>query len=427
MKKTRKAHSVFVACLGGSLLLAGCGGQQQEGSQASASSESDVKTIHIYQMKIEIDEALKKTAEAYTALHPDVRFQIDSISDNYATGLKTKQASGELPDVFTILGNQDLKLWQSELEDLSDQAWTGDMIDIAREGITGDDGNIYGMPVSVEGYGYVYNKQLFRQAGIEEAPLTLSALQADAEKLKSAGIQPLIGAYMDWYQAGNFLVNLGIARQPDPQAFLNGLFDGSATFVGNDIFRQVAEFIKYDYSQGKNGLSTSFNAQTTALMNSEVAMTLGGNWLQPTIDSHSGLEMGLMPLPVNDNAEENDKLYMGVTGYWAINKDSEVKQEVKDFMNWLVATPEGQAHITKEMKMIPAFNSFSASEEDIGALGADLSRYIKEGKVYGSYNSYYPDGVAQAFGEAVQKLVAGKVDADGFLQELQNEWDRLAK
>ncbi|MFC5468151.1 ABC transporter substrate-binding protein [Cohnella suwonensis] len=428
MKRTNKSRSVLYAVLGAPLLLAGCGEQSQEGATASASSASAVKTIHIYQSKIEIDEALKKTAAAYTALHPDVQFQIDSISDNYSTGLKTKQASGELPDVFTIIGNQDLKLWQSELEDISDQPWTKDMIDIAKKGITGDDGKVYGMPVSVEGYGYIYNKQLFQKSGITDVPLTLTALKTDVDQLKSAGIQPLIGAYMDWYQAGNFLVTMGIARQPDPEAFIKGLYDGSSTFVGNDVFKQVAEFIKYDYSQGKNGLSTNFNAQTTAMVNGDAAMTLGGNWLQPTFDSaNKGPDMGLMPLPVNDKADENDKLYVGVTGYWAISKNSKVKQEVKDFMNWLVTTPEGQAHITKDMKMIPAFSTFTANDADIGSLGTDLSRYVKEGKVYGSYNSYYPDGVAQAFGEAVQKLVAGKADTDGFLQELQNEWDRLVK
>ncbi|WP_019910535.1 ABC transporter substrate-binding protein [Paenibacillus sp. HW567] len=428
MERNLKASTVVSVFVGMSVLLTACGGgtKEAQGNTAKGASANNVKTIHIYQTKIEIDEALKKTAAAYTALHPDVQFVIDSVSDNYSTGLKTKQASGEMPDIFTVMGNQDLKLWQSQLEDLSDQAWTKDMIDLAKQGITGDDGKVYGWPVSVEGYGYVYNKKLFDQAGISEVPTTLTALKEDALKLKSAGIQPLIGAYMDWYQSGNFLVNMGIARQPDPQAFIKGLYDGTSTFVGNDIFKQVAEFIKYDFSQGKNGLSTNFNSQTTALFAGQAAMTLGGNWLQPSISGNPDLSMGLMPLPVNDNPEENDKLYVGVTGYWGISKDSEVKQEAKDFLNWLATTPEGQAHVTKDMQMIPAFNSFSADDTDIGALGADLSRYVKAGKIYGSFNSYYPDGVAQAFGEAVQKLVGGKVDTDGFLQELQNEWDRLA-
>lgn len=426
MKKNRKFGLWIGALVGTMLLVTACGVNSSGDTQTNVSSANDVKTIYIYQNKIEIDEALQKTTADYTALHPDVHFKIESVSDNYATGLKAKLASGEMPDLFTVVGNQNLKMWQSHLENLADQKWTADMIDIAKPAITGSDGGIYGMPVSIEGYGYVYNKKLFHKAGIAGVPLTFTDFQTDVEKLKSAKVQPVIQAYSDWYQAGNFMVNMGIARQPNPNAFIKGLYDGSATFVGNDIFRQVAEFIQYDFKQGKNDLSTSFNAQTAALYNGEVAMTVGGNWLQPTVNTISGLDVGLMPIPVNDKAGENDKLYVGVTGYWSVSKDSKVKEEVKDFLKWLVTTPEGQAHMVKDMRTIPAFHSFAANDVSRGALNAEMSRYLQAGKVYGNFASYYPDGVAQAFGEDVQKLVAGKINTDGFLQALQDDWDRLA-
>jgi raffinose/stachyose/melibiose transport system substrate-binding protein len=383
-------------------------------------------TIHIYQVKIEIDKALKDVAEIYMRQNPNVDFVIDSVSDNYTTGLKTKFAGGQAPDIFTVLGGSDLELWRPNLADLSDQTWTKDMIDLARAGITGKDGKVYGMPVSIEGYGYMYNKALLEKAGVKKTPKTLSELKTAVAKLKASGIQPMTGTYMDWYQAGMFLVNMGIARQPDPEAFIAGLNDGKVSFVGNKVFKEVAEFIQYDFSNCASPLNTGFNQQTSAFIGEKVAITLGGNWLQPSIDStNPKMRPGLMPMPIDEDAKANDRLYAGITGYWSINKDSPAKDEAKKFLSWLATTKEGRACFTDKLLFIPAFKSFSANPKVIGALNTDLSDYLKQGKVYGIYNSRYPAGGAEVFGQAVQKLVAGKVDVDGFLQELQDRWTQL--
>ena len=60
-------------------------------------------------------------------------------------------------------------------------------------------------------------------------------------------------------------------------------------------------------------------------------------------------------------------------------------------------------------------------------LGKAVSDYMAAGKVDNIYYTFYPDGFAQAAGEAVQKLGAGKSTNDEFLQELQDAWDNLSK
>ena len=209
-------------------------------------------------------------------------------------------------------------------------------------------------------------------------------------------------------------------------AFLQGLNDGSTTFVDNPVFLTLADYLLYDVSKCTNPMNTDFNTQTSLFSNQEVAMTLGGNWNQPTLDEAGpDLSAGLMPFPIDDDKEANDMLFAGVTGYWGINKDSEAKEEIKEFFTWLSTTPEGQKCMTTDLQMIPAFRSFEADPDSIGELGTDLSSYINQGKVYGMYHSYYPDGFAQAAGEAVQKLVAGNIDGAAFTRELQNGWDNL--
>ena len=55
------------------------------------------------------------------------------------------------------------------------------------------------MPVAVLPGGFFYSKDLFTQAGITQPPTTLAELQADVDKLKALGIQPIaLGAKDAW-------------------------------------------------------------------------------------------------------------------------------------------------------------------------------------------------------------------------------------
>ena len=64
------------------------------------------------------------------------------------------------------------------VEDLSDQEWLKNAVDGSLDDVTLD-GKVYGIPVSVEGYGLVYNKEIFKDAGIDAS--TLTKMGADEE------------------------------------------------------------------------------------------------------------------------------------------------------------------------------------------------------------------------------------------------------
>ena len=232
---------------------------------------------------------------------------------------------------------------------------------------------------------------------------------------------------MDWYQLGNFMINLGFAGQEDPKAFIDGLSDGSASFVGNKVFEELADFITFEYALDTNPSTTDFNTQTSLVGSGDMAITIGGNWSQPTYDAiNPDLPVSLMGIPYSSDEKENDQLYL-VGTYWGVNKDSKNLDTVKDFINWLVTSDEGKECMTKTLQLIPAYNNMEADADSIGTLGKAVSDYMAAGKVDNIYYTFYPDGFAQAAGEAVQKLGAGKSTNEEFLQELQDAWDNLSK
>ncbi len=185
MKKRSKITLASMLAL--SVVLAGCGSKTDKTADGGSEGQGGTKTIHIFQFKVEIAEALNKLKADYEASHPGIKLDIQTVGggSDYGAALKAKFASGEEPDIFNVGGYTDLNTWADKLEDLSGEKWVSDMVDVSKDQIT-KDGKIYGMPMNLEGYGFVYNKDLFKKAGITETPKTLTELDAAAKKLQDA-------------------------------------------------------------------------------------------------------------------------------------------------------------------------------------------------------------------------------------------------
>lgn len=91
MKKMKKAAALMMT-VAMMLSMAACGNSgakettgAAEGSDtqvASQAADGEEKTIYIYQMKTEIQDALEKVCEVYSESHPGVKFVCESASDN---------------------------------------------------------------------------------------------------------------------------------------------------------------------------------------------------------------------------------------------------------------------------------------------------------------------------------------------------------
>ncbi|WP_410771692.1 ABC transporter substrate-binding protein [Fontibacillus sp. BL9] len=417
-----------------SMLLAACGGNNKtntgtaEGGNAGKGGE--VKTVKIFQFKTEIVEGLNELKVEFEKEYPNIKLDIQTVGGgaDYAAALKTKFASGDAPDIFSNGGFAELDMWQDKIEDLSDQPWVKDLVPLAAEPMT-KDGKVYGMAMNLEGIGYVYNKDLFAKAGITETPKTITELEDAAKKLQAAGVTPFGNAYQEWWLLGNQGISTAFSRQDNVDEFIKGLNEGTATIVDNQHFKDWSNLLKLTVQYGqKNPLTTDANTHLALFANGETAMMQEGNWAQTLIDNITpGMNIGMFPMPIDDDAEKNDKLTVGIPANLVVNKDSASKEEAKIFLNWLVTSDMGKEYIVKKWKFIPALTTIPASAEDIGMLGADVKKYVDENKVYGLQSSKFPDGVTQEFASSIQELIADKTDVNGWMKNMQAAWDKLKK
>lgn len=410
----KKIVSLSLAAIMAMSVAAGCAKKEEApstgGTEGNAGAAKNV-TLKMFQFKVEIAEPLAKLAAEYEKANPGVKIQIDTVGGgaDYGAALMAKFNSGDKPDIFNNGGFSDLDKWIEHLEDLSAEPWVKDLVDVAKEPMT-KDGKLYGQPLNLEGYGFLYNKDLFAQAGITETPKTISQLEDAAKKLQAKNITPFVNGYAEWWVLGNHFVNLPFAYQPDPNKFIADLNSGAAKIPGNPVFDQWVKLFDLQLQYGnKNPLQTDYKTQVTEFATGKAAMTQQGNWTQLQLtQTNPNLKVGFLPMPISDDAAANDKLPVGVPNNWVINKNSPNKEEAKKFLNWLVTSDMGKKYIVEEFKFIPAFKSIPADEKILGPLAADIIRYSKDNKTL-SWNWFkFPGGEASSkkFAATMQAYVA---------------------
>ncbi|GIP21969.1 ABC transporter substrate-binding protein [Paenibacillus sp. J22TS3] len=415
------------------LVLSGCGNgaktategtgtNTNEKSAEQTTPKKDVK-IKMFQFKVEIAEALNELAKEYEK-ESGVQLEVETHGggEDYSALLKAELASGSEPEIFNNGGYAGLVPYMDRATDLSNEAWAKDLIDTAKAPTTVD-GKLYGMPMNVEGYGIIYNKDLFAKAGITEEPKTLPQLKAAVEKLKAANITPF-EATNEWWSLGIHLVNVGTANQPDPKKFVEDVKAGKATFKGNEVFKQWLDLVNviFDNAQ-KEKMTTDYATQVANFAAGKAAMMMQGNWTQGDIDKvDPNLKLGILPLPIGD---KEGSVLIGVPNNYIVNSKSEHPEEAKAFLNWLVTSETGKKFITKQFKFIPAMTTIKAESGDIGQVAVDLQS--KSSTALGWYWDLFPDGVTQGFGAAMQEYLGKQINGDQLLEKLDKAVSDIVK
>ncbi|WP_404445687.1 ABC transporter substrate-binding protein [Sutcliffiella horikoshii] len=408
-------------------IFAGCSSDNSSGNNNNNSGDGDQVTLNLFQFKVEIADQLAEMIKEFEAEHPNIKVKLETVGGgaDYGAALKAKFASGEQPDIFNNGGFKELELWKEHLADLSEEPWAEHVLPIGKVPMTDpEDGKLYGMPVNLEGYGFIYNKDLFEEAGITEPPTNITELKAAAEKLKAAGITPFSAGYGEWWVIGQHLLNIPFAQQEDPEAFIAGLYDGSEKIVGNKHFEEFKEVLDAEINFGNaNPLTTDYNTQVTQFASGKTAMLQQGNWTENMIyEVDPDMNMGFLPIPINDDASA-DSLPVGVPNNWAINKNSENIEEAKTFLNWMVSSETGQRYITEEFAFIPAFDNIEPA--GLGDLGQSILEYSTAEKTVPWTWFMWPDGANKEFAATIQEYAAGRIDYDTVLERFQTTWDNL--
>ncbi|MBU5483280.1 ABC transporter substrate-binding protein [Clostridium sp. MSJ-11] len=449
MKKIKKivALALSSTLVISSLLLGGCSSKQVDNSaQKLAADGKKEVALNIFQFKVEIAKELEEAAKAYSAEHPGVTINIQTVGggDDYGAALRAKMQSGEEPAIFNIGGPQDVKDWQPRLADLSKEPWVSKAVEGVLPGVTVDN-KVYGMPFALEGYGFIYNKGIFEAAGIDtKAIKDYASLEAAVKKLdnkiKANELKdkyPKLEAVFEMPAKETWITGLHTSNAVLSQEF-NSALDAFAAkkvdFKHGDALKALydlqANYSPNAKSKGKLNAIDYATQVGQGLAIERVAIIQQGNWVYndvQKIDAKVAEQLDILPIPIKGVKE--DSIPVGVPMYWAVNNKVSPEQQAaaKDFLNWLYTSEKGKDYVVNKFFFIPPFKGYENFQPK-DSLGAAVNRYAQEGKSLPWVFMGYPTGWGMdVLGQEVQKYLAGEVEWDEAIKTAQAKWEKARK
>ena len=422
LKKKMKSFIALLTVLTMTVcLLAGCGGSSGEEGDAPAGNTNG---ITIFNSKMEIQDQLLQMAEKYeaeTGVHVEVYYSSDTVSAHMAT----RYASNN-PYTLSMVDAKDVyALAEEHAIDLSDQDWvkdTGYAISI--------NDKVYGFPVCVEARGIIYNKDAIEKVTgkkfVPEKYKTTKAFQGLIDDLIKGGMESPTGVMKeDWSLGAHYLQQVYEMRD-DVEGEIAALHEGKADLINDKRFNSLMDtfdLLKENNYAKDSAISAVREDTEMYLADGDIAFMFGGNWDWSVLAEYEPQgEMGMMPVPQNDD-EYNNKLVGGGSKYFFIDNSDQTSEEqvqlAKDFLNWLVYDEEGQDFLVNTCALVPAFSNIELEVSD--PLGVSVKSFADSGNLVADYR-YAPDDHYAKNGASFQKYLAGEIDRAELATEIEDYW-----
>jgi raffinose/stachyose/melibiose transport system substrate-binding protein len=334
----------------------------------------------------ETTKAFDALTKAYSAKHPDIKFEIESRpggaeGDNL---VKTRLSTGEMSDIFQYNSGSLFQALNPDknLADLSDiQA---NVLDSYKTVVKSPDGKIKGVPFGAAmGGGIYYNKKVYAELGLK-VPTTWAEFIANCEKIKAAGKVAVAQTYKDTWSSQLFVLadyfNVQAAVPNFAADYTANKAKYAATPAAMKGFEHLAQVFKAGYLNKDFGAAT-FPDGMRMVATGEAAhypmLTFGiGNVKENNPDKVN--DVGFFAQPGDDAAKNGLTVWMPAGVYVA--ETSPHKAEAKAFLAFLASTEGCKIMMDANGATGPYLIKGCGLPDNVPASVADMMPYFqKEG------------------------------------------------
>jgi ABC-type glycerol-3-phosphate transport system substrate-binding protein len=430
-------RTVLTMAVGAALLIPGCTGTGGSSKGADAKAPDDPSkvtgTIKVLTVRTDLvqDGTMKKYAAAFNKTYPKVKVEFEALT-NYEAEVKIRMNTENYGDVLLIpavIKKADYPRFFASLGTQAERAKKYRFTDY-----TTVDGKVYGQsPVGVSP-GFVYNKRIWKEAGVTEWPTTpaefLDALKAI--KSKTDAIPYYTNFAAGWTLSGWTAVNGSV--HCDPRA-TDKLADGDPWAKGADL--RVGDTLLHDIVKAglieKDPTTSNWEESKPRTAKGEIATQWLGTWAIVQFQDaakKAGVnpdDIGFMPFP----AQVDGKFCatIGPDYNQGVNVHSQHKEAARAWIDWFT---DKSGYVEDNLAIPPVkgagLPAVMKPYEDAGVKfievddtkGAQVKQIDNQSEVGIYAPEYRKNLVDLARG-------ARKGSLDGFLDDLSKRWTDAQK
>jgi raffinose/stachyose/melibiose transport system substrate-binding protein len=289
-------------------------------------------------------KAAKAEVEAFQKANPDITIKVNTRpgggdGDNL---IKTKLATGEMEDIFWYNSGSLLQALKPDqnIVDLTGDATLKD-VDESFLPVVTVKGKVYGAPWgTIMGGGIVYNKEVFSKVGIS-VPKTWAEFAANNEKIKAAGITPVLGTLKDTWTSQLFVLgdyhNVAVANPTFADDYTANKAKYATTPAALRGFEKTAEPATKGWLN-KGAGSTTVSQGTTILVSGKAAQWPILTAVVASLPKDQANKLGFFGIPGDDAAKAGATVWSPAAQY--ISAKSKNIDAAKKFVAF-VASPAG--------------------------------------------------------------------------------------
>ncbi|MBM7654524.1 ABC transporter substrate-binding protein [Neobacillus cucumis] len=362
-------------------LMTACGGHQVK----KITANKEPVQLEFLSPKFETESIFNELIHEFELQHPTVKIHQVVVPEGM-TVLKTRIARGDIPDIFITYPIE---------QDYLIRAEKGYLLDLTHEDFIQNidpnvqnrylvNGKMYGIALTQNAVGVLYNKDQFRELHLS-IPKTWDEFIAVMEKLKTAGKTPLLMPNKDASKTSVFNLNL-VANQINNQYWSQDSF----SLLKDPRWREISEkTVKSLSFVQPNSFQDDYFAVNRKFANGEGAMYVMGTWVLPEIEKNKPrFQYGIFPFPATNQPNQN-KVLGGVDIGLAISSDTKHPKEAKEFLAFLTKKDIAQ-RLSDYEGSISTVKGVKVNKEQLRLLNEEIT----QGKSVNWPNHYWSGGTA---------------------------------
>ncbi len=418
------------------VLLAGCG---LNNNNSPSASEKTIVMWHWLSDKEELLETFAKEFYEKTGIY--VKTECFPPPETYIQKIMASAQTNTLPDIYSILNSKRdfanfvkagfvLKL--DSYMDANGGEWKNRFFENALKTVSfvagnqfGIDPGVYGVPIDVINIQYLYNKDIFRKAGLDpnHPPQTIDEFINAVKKIEKAGYGGLVSGFGEPWIVECFASNFAWNIMGEEKMIAT--YKGEVPYTDPDWIR-VFSLIERMAKEGVfvPGIVIKSNKDAEVdFAYGKVGFAFNGSWaINVYKNSNENIQVGIMLPPKVSNA--NPRGIWGGAGTWfAVNAKSPKKELAVKFLKWLTEK-EQEITYAKETFSIPAIKGcMEAVPEEVKGFLSGM-KYVYHPRNFPVQE--YPL-VVEAFTKGIQAIITGEKSAREVAEDIQKVKEREMK